>query len=74
MGNTGGSAPSGPKKEVILCLHAVHNVQHRPNESYYGMASDNPADSVGVAVTSERPARLLAGLDSVFTMRDLAER
>lgn len=69
MGNTGSGASSGPSKEVILCLHAVHNVQHRPNESYYGMVSDNPGDSIGVAVTSERPAKLIAGFDTVLTVR-----
>lgn len=68
MGNSTGGSIIG-SKEVVLCLHAVHNVQHQPNESYYGMASDSPNDSVGVAVTSERPAKLVAGIDTVLTVR-----
>jgi len=51
-----------------LCLHSVHNVQHAPNESYYGMATDHSLD-VEIPVTSERPARLTASLESVISVR-----
>lgn len=51
-----------------MCLHSVHNVQHSPNESYYGMATDH-ASEVEIPVTSERPARLMAGIDSVISVR-----
>mmetsp|Transcript_25203 Transcript_25203/g.58693 ORF Transcript_25203/g.58693 Transcript_25203/m.58693 type:complete len:395 (-) Transcript_25203:239-1423(-) len=56
------------QKEVVLCLHSVHNVQHSPNESYYGMATDHISE-VEIPVTSERPARLMAGIDSVLSVR-----
>lgn len=54
--------------EVILSLHSVHNVQHSPNESYYGMAS-NHALEAEIPVTSERPAHLSAGIDSIVSVR-----
>jgi len=66
MGHTGWGVDD--KKEVVLCLHSVHNVQHSPNESYYGMATDHSLD-VEIPVTSERPARLTASLESVISVR-----
>mmetsp|Transcript_66979 Transcript_66979/g.207097 ORF Transcript_66979/g.207097 Transcript_66979/m.207097 type:complete len:398 (-) Transcript_66979:49-1242(-) len=66
MGNTGWRLEE--QREVVLCLHSVHNVQHSPNESYYGMATDH-ASEVEIPVTSERPARLMAGIDSVLSVR-----
>mmetsp|Transcript_108087 Transcript_108087/g.209250 ORF Transcript_108087/g.209250 Transcript_108087/m.209250 type:complete len:386 (-) Transcript_108087:99-1256(-) len=66
MGHTGWRVDD--KKEVVLCLHSVHNVQHSPNESYYGMATDHSLD-VEIPVTSERPARLTASLESVISVR-----
>mmetsp|Transcript_119458 Transcript_119458/g.372158 ORF Transcript_119458/g.372158 Transcript_119458/m.372158 type:complete len:383 (+) Transcript_119458:105-1253(+) len=66
MGNTGWRTDE--QKEVVLCLHSVHNVQHAPNESYYGMATDHTSE-VEIPVTSERPARLTAGIDTVLSVR-----
>lgn len=66
MGNSSGY--SDDAKEVVLCLHAVHNVQHSPTESYYGLATNHSSDSE-VAVTSERPAKLFARIDSVLSVR-----
>jgi len=66
MGNTGWRVDE--PREVVVCLHSVHNVQHSPNESYYGMATDH-ASEVEIPVTSERPARLLVGIDSLISVR-----
>jgi len=66
MGNTGLSQEEST--EVVLCLHSVHNVQHSPNESYYGMATNHSSDSE-LPVTSERPAKVTAGIDSVVSVR-----
>lgn len=65
MGNGG---LDGPAREVTLCLHSVHNVEHLPNESYYGMATASDGDET-VPVTSERSARLLVRADSVVSVR-----
>eukprot|EP00927_Polykrikos_kofoidii_P023230 TRINITY_DN21459_c0_g1_i1.p1 TRINITY_DN21459_c0_g1~~TRINITY_DN21459_c0_g1_i1.p1 ORF type:complete len:482 (-),score=75.29 TRINITY_DN21459_c0_g1_i1:66-1511(-) len=54
--------------DVLVCLHSVHNVQHAPNESYYGMATC-VGSQIEVPVTSERPARLGANIDSIVIIR-----
>eukprot|EP00928_Gymnodinium_smaydae_P042451 TRINITY_DN28588_c0_g1_i1.p1 TRINITY_DN28588_c0_g1~~TRINITY_DN28588_c0_g1_i1.p1 ORF type:complete len:450 (+),score=90.93 TRINITY_DN28588_c0_g1_i1:81-1352(+) len=46
--------------DLVLSLHAVHNVQHSPSETYYGTASSSesaPAEE-RVVVTSTQPAFL----------------
>eukprot|EP00933_Yihiella_yeosuensis_P042750 TRINITY_DN3741_c7_g1_i1.p1 TRINITY_DN3741_c7_g1~~TRINITY_DN3741_c7_g1_i1.p1 ORF type:complete len:389 (+),score=80.80 TRINITY_DN3741_c7_g1_i1:52-1218(+) len=69
MGNSG-SAPAGPgdSRQVEFLLHSVHNVEHAPNESYYGMVTNHTADAEQ-SVTSDRPARLTVGLESIVSVR-----
>lgn len=57
--------------QVVLCLHAVNNIQHDDNESYYGMVSGSmdKFDSAGVSVTSERRSTLIVGKETVLTLR-----
>lgn len=57
--------------QVVLCLHAVNNIQHADNESYYGMVSGSmdKHDSAGVSVTSDRLAQLAVGVHTVLTLR-----
>mmetsp|Transcript_82256 Transcript_82256/g.180838 ORF Transcript_82256/g.180838 Transcript_82256/m.180838 type:complete len:363 (-) Transcript_82256:196-1284(-) len=65
MGNGG---VGGETREATLSLHSVHNVQHSPTETYYGMATTH----TGVPetpVTSEQPAKLGLCLDSVVSVR-----
>lgn len=66
MGNTG--VLGSEERDVLICLHSVHNVEHLPNESYYGMATNHCADEE-IAVTSDRAAPLRACLDSVISIR-----
>lgn len=71
MGNGLAAGPGGIEsdvREVTLCLHSVHNVQHSPSESYYGMATSSPSDSE-IPVTSERPAQLTASLETIISVR-----
>jgi len=63
-----GSWLSGGVTDVTLSLHSVHNVQHTPNESYYGMATNHTLEA-DIPVTSERPAHLTASVDSIVSVR-----
>jgi len=65
MGNS--SAPAGEEREVLLCLHSVHNVEHSPTESYYGMATNHADEET--ALTSDRAATLRASVDSIISIR-----
>jgi len=55
-------------KEVVLCLQSVHNVQHSPDESYYGMATNHNSDSE-IPITSERSVRLFTNINSLLSVR-----
>eukprot|EP00930_Biecheleria_cincta_P055638 TRINITY_DN4193_c0_g4_i1.p1 TRINITY_DN4193_c0_g4~~TRINITY_DN4193_c0_g4_i1.p1 ORF type:complete len:377 (+),score=64.36 TRINITY_DN4193_c0_g4_i1:62-1192(+) len=68
--NASGEAASGlaTTREVTLTMHAVHNVQHNPTESYYGMATNHWSDNE-IPVTSEKPARMEVDINTIVSVR-----
>ncbi|OLQ10531.1 hypothetical protein AK812_SmicGene5716 [Symbiodinium microadriaticum] len=54
--------------EIVLSLHSVNNVKHTKDEAYYGMATNHTAEA-DVPVTSEHPAKLWVGMESIVSIR-----
>lgn len=63
-----GGAGLGATREVLLTMHAVHNVQHTSKESYYGVATNHTTEGM-IRVTSERPAKMVVDIDSIISVR-----